>query len=589
MWCRRHHDGDDRFRKRVKQEGALNQLPMGDFGNGVGKFVRLNLPYFLIIAAAISISVYGIGNSGALWPDSPLYLNAALMFRDWLQSDLLFQPLEFATRQYAQYPAFHVPFHPPGYPGLLSLWFLIFGPSYTSARLFIAVCSAAAGCFLFAILNLLGVERKYAFFGSLLLLSLPELATWSRDTVSEVPALAFQLGATYLFLRWLGEKKHFFCFAAFVVAEMAFMSRVSSAGVIGVWILFAVLTGHRRSLISLPFLSSLVIYAVTNIAWVNFVARFARFELGVAGGSHEKLTLIGFVVGRLGNLSFYLENLPAIIGSFTLILFLVCFLLLVFRSKNQKDAGTFALCWLLGAFGFLLALGPVPENRYFVFVLPAFPLLIATSLSTQSFVKLPVWSTVATIALCVAANIYQVFPFPRGVLGYQEMARTLARSEAAGNIMSVTWQSQDLIYRYQALEPVVNRDIIRGDRTLAIRLSEYGGMSGGLDIPAVSIASTKNEFLDMVKLGRVRYVVTYAPVDRNSSTYTNEMKLAHESVRSMPDEFGLVFHSELVTEFAGGGERGEIFLWEFLGVLLDGPNELRVIVPTAGMEIDRGK
>jgi hypothetical protein len=75
------------------------------------------------------------------------------MIHDWLLSGELFQPYEFAKRNYVQFPAFHLPYHPPVYPGLLALFFVATGVSSEAARIFIALCMWITGCFFYGILK----------------------------------------------------------------------------------------------------------------------------------------------------------------------------------------------------------------------------------------------------------------------------------------------------------------------------------------------------------------------------------------------------------------------------------------------------
>ena len=79
----------------------------------------------LLLACAVVIGTYRTADTGAQWPDGPCYANAAAMIHDWLRSGDLLHPYEFAKQNYRQYPAFAVPFHPPGYPGVLALFFAL--------------------------------------------------------------------------------------------------------------------------------------------------------------------------------------------------------------------------------------------------------------------------------------------------------------------------------------------------------------------------------------------------------------------------------------------------------------------------------
>src|SRR5829696_9166798 len=133
------------------------------------KGILTTYKYDLIICAAllstaVPIAFYNVSGSGPLWPDAPQYANAGAMIHDWLLSGEVLQPYEFAKRNYAQYPAFHLPYHPPVYPGLLGIFFILAGGvSYYSARLFVALCLGVAGCSFYRISRVMNTGRVGPF------------------------------------------------------------------------------------------------------------------------------------------------------------------------------------------------------------------------------------------------------------------------------------------------------------------------------------------------------------------------------------------------------------------------------------------
>lgn len=539
----------------------------------------------ILLSAALLIGCFGLPDSGALWPDSPLYLNAGIMMGDWLRSGDWFNPLEFAINRYAQYPAFHMPFHPPVYPGLLGVWFSFFGTSYTAARVFIAILFGVMGCFFFAILRLNQTERLGALSCSLLLLSLPEAAHWARDTSSEIPALAFVMAATYCFLLWLRSNNPLLCVAAFAIAELAFLSRVASAGIILIWI-FSLLIGKRFSkLFSRPFIGLGLLYLIVNFAWVLFVARFAKYEVGATSAAQNQ-NFSTQLQNLFDTIIFYSLSLPEMVGWGTL-LAAICGVAFAVRRSTWGSSTFLWAPWLVGSAGFLLALRLIPEQRYFIFVLPAFPALVASMFQKVVKRNRQVWLTILIVGIAIAANLYQARNLPRGLIGYEPIANELAKSNSSGNILSVTWQSQDFIFRYQAADPITRRDVIRGDRTLAIRLSTYGGFSGGLSVPPVVLAQTAEDVLEIIRLGRIRYVLTYVPESSDQGDLTDEMKFMHMVAQSLPQYFLLKQQYPLNTDFQGEGHLGQVYLWEYLGEIPSGPSELPVHVPTAEMQLNK--
>ena len=152
---------------------------------------------FILLSCALLIGLLGIDSSGPLWDDGPRYTNAAAMMRDWYLSKKLFAPIEFAKADYARFPGFNIPFHPPAYPALMALFYLVVGESYFTSRLFVALMSGLAAIALHGILRIDGRSRYIALAAALLMLTTPEFMKWSRCTMSEIPSIAIMLLASY--------------------------------------------------------------------------------------------------------------------------------------------------------------------------------------------------------------------------------------------------------------------------------------------------------------------------------------------------------------------------------------------------------
>ena len=542
----------------------------------------------VLFVSALLIDCVNLSGSGPLWPDAPQYANAGAMIYNWLFSGALLHPFEFAQKHYMQYPAFHIPFHPPVYPGLLALFFaLTGGVSYISARIFVALCFAASGCFFYAILRRLNVSRIAACACALLLLTTPEVARWSRDTMSEVPALAFIMAASYFFIVWLKTGKLMHCALAFALAEMAFLSRVTTAGILPAWFLYAGLTKQWRKLLSPPLIVFALLYLSFDVIWTLFVKRFARYETGGMAVETAPRDLSSLLAWE--HVSYYFAHLPAIAGWGTLLAASGGLIYAVWRGHGRA-LKAFGLAWFVSYCGFLYAMRLVPEPRYFFFALPGLAALSALLFTGRKDdgKRPPVWVMPVLLAVCLLANAYQLSRLPQGLVGYDAVARRLASLREPGNIMLLSWQTQDLIFRYQAEQPASLRSMIRGDRTLAIRLSDYGGFSGSRSIAPLILARSSADVLDIIRRGRVRYLLTCAPDDPQTEDRTQEMILAHPVAQAAPESFALVERFPLRVSLDNSEFRGQVFLWEYRGELPEGPSELPVIVPTANMIMQPG-
>jgi len=531
--------------------------------------------WLILLIPTLLISCYDVSGSGPLWADAPQYANAGAMIRDWLFSGDIFEPYEFAKANYVQYPAFHLPYHPPVYPGLLSLFFAVTGVSYFSARLFIAASLWVAVCFFYAILRERQVGRADAFVVSLLFLTIPEIAYWSRDTMSEVPALALIVAGSYFFLVWFRTGRLLHYWVAFAFAEAAFLSRYITAGVLLAWLLWIVLEGRFRKTLSPFTVIPPGLFLIINAGWVMFALRFSKFETPLGGVTPNTNYVEAF---SWEVISYFATQLPTMIGTATLIVTLVGVAWALFVDKKYRSV-LFWLAWILGYWVFLMTVGIYNERRYFIFALPALSGLVTLLFSRSRNNGLIRHLPLVLVGLCIVSNVRQIIGFPRGVVGYESVATHLARLEAPGNVLLASWLDSDLIFRYRSHSPSQRRLLIRGDRSLTIRPPSY------TDAQPVVVAVTADDVLSIIHLGRVRYLITCAPTDPTSDTRAAEMVLLHDTLRSQPNRFLLLAEFPLLSEQGIVAYRGKVFLWEFRGELPDGPSEIPVQIPTADMHI----
>jgi 4-amino-4-deoxy-L-arabinose transferase-like glycosyltransferase len=525
----------------------------------------------LLVAAALVIGMAGVARSGALWPDGPRYANGAAMIHDWLRAGDFRHPYQFAQENYRQYPGFNLPYHPPAYPFFLGSFFVLTGVSYVAARLFIALCLGLAGCCFFGLLRWGGADRVAALGCSLLVLLLPEIAKWSRDTMSEIPALVLILAASGTFLLFLDRKRPWLSWLAFGLAELAFLSRLSTAGVLPAWFLFALLRGRFRQLLSPNVVCPALLYLAANIAWVHFVAGFSRYEM-IDNAAPTRVARLSW-----DNVVFYPRCLPMMAG-WGMVTLALAGTFRTLRSGRSCSGGQFWLCWLFSYSAYQWTFA-VNEQRYFLFALPAFPGLVA-SLFRQDCSWAPRWAPGACLVLLgLIPNAVQLCQLPGGLTGYDAVAERLALTDRPGNILLACPDDQDLIFRYRAWVPGSSRLMLRGDRTLAIRLPSYAAGSHLL-----SMAHGPEEVLDVLRRGRVRYLITVGPAHPQDDR-TEEMVLAHETAQALSESFVLRGTFPLTIAYTEPSRHYEVLLWEFQEALPDGPCELPVIIPTAGLEI----
>ena len=529
--------------------------------------------FVCFLAVSFLVSYRDIGSTGPIWPDASQYANAGAMIHDWLRSGDLFRPYSFAKENYVQYPAFHIPYHPPVYPGMLGLFFLVTGVGYTAARFFIAVCLAIAAWFFFKILEERNLKHPASFAGALLVLTAPEVAFWSGDTMSEIPSLALIICASYFFLTWMKTTKFRYFMVALCLAEAAFLSRYISAGVLIAWPLWVLIFGNWRSLITRTVVLATLGFVAINIGWVLFALKFSRYETPLSGVMPNTNYVAMFSLTPIG---YYIGALPAMVGWPMLITALGAAIYLIYKRLITRLS--FWLCWLLGYTFFLLAVGIFNERRYFLCAIPIFAGMVAELLNLIELRGRSGVLAFVILGICLTSNGYAITRFPRGVVGYESVGRELAALDAEGNILVATPEQADLIFRFRSNSPNSNRMFLRADRTLVIRAPSYA------DAEPIKIAHDADDVLNIIRRGRIRYLVTPRPLAGVVDDRSEEMATLDTLARSQPENFALIKTFPLLREYSRPGGSWEVSLWKFLGELPES-SDLPVVIPTADMEL----
>jgi hypothetical protein len=314
-----------------------------------------------------------------------------------------------------------------------------------------------------------------------------------------------------------------------------------------------------------------LLYLVANAAWVHFIAGFSKYEM-IENAAATRVARFSWE-----NIGFYPSCFPAMVGGGTLALALAGVVYPLWRAK-PCPGGQFWLCWLFSysAFQWTFAAN---EQRYFLFALPALPGFVACLFRPGLSRAARYGLAACLLGLGLIPNTLHLRQLPHGLTGYEAVAERLARLDRPGNVLLACHEDQDLIFRYRACAPAVQRLMLRGDRTLAVRLPDYAAGS-----QVVPLAHAAGDVLDVLRRGRARYLVTLGPPSRRDDR-TEEMVLAHETARALREAFALVETSILDVEYTKPGRRYEVYLWEFLDPLPEGACELPVVIPTANLKI----
>jgi len=533
----------------------------------------------VFLAYGLLVGLLGFESSGEIWlNDGARYLNNGAMVRDWIDSGRWFDPINFAKENYVQFPAHSVPYHPPGYAVMLGIWFKIFGMSYASARAFIGLCLGLSLLAFRRILIELDTGVGSATVSSLLFGSVPQMIIWSRSCMSELPGLMLILWGTYLFLRSLREDKPLtqraVSLLAIFLAMCAFMCRVTTSGVLPVWYLFLLKSKGLKGTLYSHYPLTALLYLVPGFFWVKFASDYSKNEIRHV----VKNNVFGFA--NYENLSIWWRNLPEMVSPFVLLLACFAFFAGVFLGRFRSPAWLFWSTWFACYYVFQILQDLPFEARYFLFALPGILGLVAVVLESPAMQTFFKGNKIGLFALVIIFNLIQSQFFDPGLTGYNDTSKVIGSRSEKGNIMITAFADADFIFRLRC-EPStyqLDRQIIRGDRVLAIRNPEYS------KVPSIVLATTNSDVYDTIKRGRVRFVVTEGPLENGSWANTDqEVKLCHEAMTVNSTEFELIaknlLHRKKVTI--------PMYVWMFRGELSAGKSTLPIVIPTSELILGR--
>jgi len=167
--------------------------------------LRDGLWIVVIIAFAVVALGKDITKGGLRSMDSPVHAMDGVLVHDWVGSGptAWVDPIGFAVEQYAHYPALSIGRHyPPGFAFVEAAFFAVFGISATSARLSVLAMGlfAATGVYMFVRRF---IDRPYAALAAVLLISMPAVTYWGRQTMLELPTLSVAIWAAVALAHYL--------------------------------------------------------------------------------------------------------------------------------------------------------------------------------------------------------------------------------------------------------------------------------------------------------------------------------------------------------------------------------------------------
>jgi len=500
--------------------------------DAIGMCVRSRACQVAVVALAfLTIAALHRQNDG-LWfqGDSPRHAMNGLFWWDLLTT-LPRDPVEFAVRYYARYPAINPATYPPLFYFVEGLTFAAFGPSPQVAKFIVLLFGVMAGVYTMA------WARRWigpvAGWAGPFLAFMPGIVLWTNSVMLNIPAAALGLAVLYHFRRWSETAR-----VTQLVLTLLFAAAV-------------VLTYYQGGIVLC------ICAGWAALRWREF--RLNRRALWIAAGALCAIAPVAIAITlapvqtarhlptlalltRSNTWTFYWTTLPDVTGRPALVAGVAGLIAGFFTARWRTDAAYLAI-WIT-ALIVGLSLLPAKDPRYVLLSAPAFVLAAAIGLAVavpHLGARRPEWQA-AALAAGLAAGFWSAarVQVPQ-VSGFREIA-TYLQEQAPRDAVLYDGPYDGLFGFYvRASDPHFERRVALGSKLLY----QDGPASTFTPVQKSNVASTQ----DVVNLLRTRSGCRWVAIEVTRNPGSIGRRLLREAVAR--PEF------ELIRSFpiTGAGER----------------------------------
>jgi hypothetical protein len=187
----------------------------------------------------------------------------------------------WAQRYYARYPALSIGHHPVLLPVIFAGAYAVLGVSVFAARLVLLIFFLAALAWCYALLREL-YDDLVAFLGTAIVATNPFLLHYARSVLSEVPAIAFGLGALYYLVLYgrYERLRHLILLVALTL--LSIYAKQLAIFLIPLIVVYLALTRGWRHLLSRRVLTVGIVAAVLLVPVVAMTLRLSPHSVKLA-------------------------------------------------------------------------------------------------------------------------------------------------------------------------------------------------------------------------------------------------------------------------------------------------------------------
>lgn len=456
------------------------------------RLVRL-APYLLALFFALW-GLRGVTCNNIVFNDAARHAMNGVFVHDLIRDGKFTTPIEYGRYYYSRLPALSLPYHPPLFPMIESVFFFIFGVNVLAARLAIALATAISVMLFYRLIIATHNSYVLAIASTITFFSMKLSQSLANEVMLEFPSLAFILGALYC-LRDLDHGYPLRRGLLFAVLAAAAVWTKQQAVFLGMVPFFCIVISRRwRLLAGKTIWISSLLFAGLVIALVLLSKPFGN--TGVNQVTAVDYGYSGFIWSFRNNSVYYLKALQKTLGVFLAVPLAAVFVIFLFAPRRREPdiaANDLYLAWALSVFAVLLLVGS-HSTRYLFYLYPALIVigyagllrLCVWFLSSKRVWYIPV--TVAGLYFILHLNTTAIFMHGPSQAAAHVVTGTPSRVLYCGQT------DGSFIFSVRSLDPELHTVVIRGDKLPASTFADetFEGFAHRYGINYIVLEYTKH-------------------------------------------------------------------------------------------------
>ncbi|HEY1173182.1 MAG TPA: glycosyltransferase family 39 protein [Verrucomicrobiae bacterium] len=463
-------------------------------------------------------------------PDEAAHYVTGLMVRDYIAAGCPGNPLKFANKFYEHYPKVALGHWPPVFYAAQAAWTLPFGASRESILVFMAVLTALLAWTSYLVLERL-LDARWAWFGGLLLLLLPQIHQYGGLIMMEIPMSLLTLWGALAYARYLENGAWQASLAYGLIASATILTKYAGLALAFVPLVGLVLCARWAWLKRFSFWLPAGAVVVLCVPWIALTLKMAS-----DGMAEEKLSL-GFILKAA---PYFIGKIEATMG-IALLAFALVGLIASWAMKPLQRPVLASLIGLMTGTYLLYLLVPAGlEARHMTPILA--PAIIFALLGMKTISELLVQKGMAgttacalTVAVGVAGFAIETFRLkPKGYRGYEAIAQKLqAEAPEPKTIVLVSSDARG--------EGMFVSEVALGEKrldTIAKRASKLLAKSGWAGGSYEAKAKSAEETFDILEKEGVQFLIIDRTIPARLKAKHHE--LLENAVAAAGDKWKLV-------------------------------------------------